>query len=274
MNVFIANDYRVVIEERVLELKSKEAKMTFQKLSDQTRIAKSYISRVVGRKAHLNVDQLFLVSKNLEFSEKERQYIDLLHQMQTTVVQERKKVLREQIKGLQREALQSKYTLKQNPVAFDDAFFTGYFGDPLNQLAHICLTVPRFQNHPNLIADSLGLPPARLRTCFAKLEELGVVRRIDGKYQVVIEHLHLPKDAQVYPYWRNAIKSLCLHRLEHLPRRDDYSFAVTFAATESTMKQIHAEFLSFIRKAQEWSIEGNKEQVYQLCFDLFPWTGA
>jgi hypothetical protein len=61
-----------------------------------------------------------------------------------------------------------------------------------------------------------------------------------------------------------------------LVKRDpkNYGLRVVFSADEATRRQVRERFLAFLSEAQKLCEASDSEQVYQMSFDLFAWTGS
>ena len=144
---------------------------------------------------------------------------------------------------------------------------------PPASLVHICLSIARYQSHPTQLARDLGIAPDEFRAIIERLERLGVIEQSKGRTTTLIKAVHLPKSSPAYKPWRSQLKLLCMERLGHRPQKDDYSFSVTFSATESVKDRIRAEFMELLKRVESDVREARAETTYQMSFDLFSWTG-
>jgi hypothetical protein len=60
--------------------------------------------------------------------------------------------------------------------------------------------------------------------------------------------------------------------MSRLPEARRYHVSVTFSTSAEVMEQIRAEFLAFLKKAESLVKGGSEEKVFQMNFDLFPWS--
>jgi uncharacterized protein (TIGR02147 family) len=274
MNIFEELDYRKILERIVTERKQVDGDFRFHLMASAMRIQKSYLSRVIHGHAELNSDQLFLACKYLGLDENQISYMELLLDYAKSNVPEKKKKLAVAIERHQSENLESQAHIKARAAASGDSGLTLYYVDPLNQIVHICLLIKRYRESPALLAEDLELAPARLLKSITLLEKLGIIAQSEGKISVLLRQLHLPRDAEVYPIWRDQLKLMSLQRLKTLPEGSDYSFSVIFSSDKKTKEKIQRKFLNLLKDIEPLVEKANDENVFQMSFDLFGWTGA
>lgn len=272
MNIFPESSYQFILRKIVEERKLIDGAFNFQVMAEATRIPKSYISKVTTGKAHLNSDQLYLVCEFLGFSDLQTRFMMLLLEQERSTIKKRKEALKSDIQAIRDQALDSREHIKAKPDSLSDHALRDYYIDPLNQIVHICLSIARYQKDPPRLAADLDIQVADLRQIIERLEHLGIVEQQDGKIRTLIKSIHLPRSSPAFKTWRNQLKLLCLERLNRRHRQDDYSFSVTFSATERVRDKIKSEFLDLLQRTEDL-VQGSKlEETYQMSFDLFPWT--
>jgi uncharacterized protein (TIGR02147 family) len=272
MNIFLETSYRVILRRFVEERKSIDGKFNFQAIAEATRIPKSYFSKVTTEKAHFSADQLFVVCELLGFTQKQSRYLTTLMEWERSVHMKRRSILSQEIQDMRDEALDSKEHLKAKPESLDETSLREYYIDPLHQVVHICLSISRYQSDPQKLANDLAISVSELRQIIERLERLGVIEQHNGRIRTVIKNIHLSRSSPAYKPWRNQLKLLCMEQLNRYPRKEVYSFSVTFSATERVREQIKGEFLEMLKSIEERVQNSKQEQAYQMSFDLFSWT--
>lgn len=272
MNIFLESNYHVILKKIVEERKRIDPKFNFQAIAEATRIPKSYLSKVAHEKAHFSADQLFLVGEHLGLNEKQLRYMQLLLELARSGVKKRREQLEKEIQALRDRALDSREHLQAKPESLGEDGLRDYYLDPLNQLVHICLSIPRYQTDATKLAADLGIPVAELRGVIERLEALGVIEHVNGRYKSLLKGIHLPKTSPVFKPWRNQLKLLCLDRLSRRPEKSDYSFSVCFSATDKVRDRIKGDFLELLKKAEAEVGGARQEGAYQMSFELFAWT--
>lgn len=273
LNIFIESNYRFILRQVVEQRKGIDSAFSFQTIAEATRITKSYISKVTTGKAHFSADQLFVVCEHLCFTELQIRYTMLLLEHERSTNRRRREALQRELQAIRDQALDSREHLKARPDSLSDDSLRDYYIDPFHQIVHICLSIPRYQSDPVRLASDLDLSVSDLREIIDRLERLGIVEQHAGKIRTLIKSIHLPRASPAFKPWRNQLKLLCLERLSRRSRRDDYSFSVTFSATERVRDKIKSDFLDMLKRTEELVQGARQEETFQMGFDLFSWTG-
>ena len=168
--------------------------------------------------------------------------------------------------------MESKEHLEANDRHLDERKLTDYYLDPLNQLVHICLSIPKYQSDVKRLAQDLMYPIEDIVQVLNRLESMEIIGNRGGKYVTLMKKVHLSREKSVYRSWRSQTKLLSLERLCRFPKEEDYSFSVTFSSNEDCKVKIQSAFLEFLKNVERWVAESSLEEAYQLNFDLFPWT--
>ncbi|NDC39730.1 MAG: hypothetical protein EBZ48_17105, partial [Proteobacteria bacterium] len=116
MNVFHEKSYRSAIEKLVVSRKHLDSRMRFSLLADHMRVQKSYLSKVLGGKAHLNADQLHLACQYLGLNEEESRYLQMTLEHERSVLTERKLELEREMEKARGSQLESEKHLKARPI--------------------------------------------------------------------------------------------------------------------------------------------------------------
>jgi hypothetical protein len=200
----------------------------------------------------------------------ESEYLRLLLEVERTGLAERKAILQSLIKEIQREKLQTKRHISAGTL--EETNMMSYYLEPLHQIVHVAFAIPRYQSNPRLLAHELGIPMVQFERILNQLENLRLIQRDQKSVQLLIEDLHLPRDSAFYRPWINQVKLMSLHRMQQNEGKDSYAFSVTFSADEESRKQILGKFLDFLQSTEQKVKAAEQENVYQLSFELFPWT--
>lgn len=272
MNIFLENSYQTILRQVVDERKRIDSKFNFQAIADSTRIPKSYISRVTTAKAHFSADQLYMIADFLGFNELQKRYVTLLLEHERSTVKKRKDAIRLELEQLREQALESKEHLEAKIEALSEEHLREYFLDPINQVVHICLSIQRYQTDPQQLATDLGISATELGEVITSLEKLGIIEVRADRIKTLIKSVHLPRNSASFRPWRNQMKLMALERLNRRPQKQDYSFSVSFSATEKVREKIKADFLALLKNTESSVLDSKQEEAYQMTFDLFSWT--
>lgn len=275
MNVFAERDYRKVLTGCLREKKRIDASMNFSRMAEAIRVQRSYLSNVLGGRAQLSADQLFLASRFLGLGPVETRYLLLLLEHERTGVEDRRAELEAEILRIQAHQLESARHLRAKKVEVSAENLAAYYLDPLNAIVHFALTIERYRKQPSRLAEDLGVKSERIERAVSVLEKGGIIapRKHGRSIELRVEHVHLPPESPLYSAFRNQLKQMSAARLQNRDD-EDYSFWVTFSADKKMLKRIRAEFLALLERIEPQVRAAPSRDVYQMNFDLFGWTNG
>lgn len=277
MEFYRSLDYRTYIQNRIRSGKNTNKKFTISRLAQAVGVESTYVTRVLKGKAQFNADQLFLVCEHLEFSEPDKAFLQLLLEYDRAYVPKRKKILLERIRAIQDEQKRSRKNLKASLVEADSPLaFQDYYLDPYVQIVHIFLTLPECQSNPGQVKDALKLPVPRFQAILAVLNRLGLIvgTSLDAPITVLKDHLHVSDATNFYLPNQLLLRALSQERILRLTSEERYAFAVTFSGAEGTKRMIQEEFMSFLKRIEPIVRSAEPRKVFQINFDLFPWSDS
>jgi len=277
MNLYASDNYRKILNETMSEKKFLDKSYSFQAMANFIRVQKPYLSKVMNGHADLNSDQLYMCCKYLGLNEEEINYMLLLLERERCTYPERKKDLTLKIERIQDSKRDSKNILinqikTRDALDFDESIHIEYYLDPTILIVHMFLTIPRFRKNIDHIATELFLSKEHLNDILKKLVEMNIIEIKEGKIEVLIKTMHLPRESKVVSAHQQMMKQYGLYRMNRIGVEFKKNFAVTFSSNETARKKIELEFNTFLAKVREISMEGDKKDCYQLNFDLFPWS--
>lgn len=267
---FSTSDYRRLVRQGIEQRKIFQKDFTFDYCARSARIAKSYLSRVLAGKADLSTDQLWLISDALDWNADEREYALLCLEWSRASVAERKKALAARIKAIQEKFSQTHHSLEKiNVVGQNATNLTWYYLEPLIQVIHVGLTIPKFARQPSLLQDALGIGSDRLNKSLRTLVENGFIELTNKGYRTVTDGLHLSGESDLYAPWRNLMLQF-LHSVLSWKaiQKTDISFNALFTATDAERESIHQDFLKLLNRARHLSEKASPSNLYQLNFTL------
>ena len=233
----------------------------------------SFLSKVLHGKLDFTADQLFLVLEALKLDEKQREYIELCHAMNTCGVEARKKRLEKTILSLQKRHLQaSEFVLGETFELDDEERLKEYYRDHWHLVIHAALGIKAYQASSERLAKDLGLPPKKLEDALAVLKRIGLLEATKQGWKPKVFKCNLSRNSPLFESWYLQSKVQSLAQLQRLETKDYYNYAAVFSADEATKLFFQQSFLALLRKVQEKSAEAKVERVYQISFEIFPWT--
>lgn len=277
MNIYSSNNYREIINEVINEKKFLDKTFTFQAMANFIRVQKPYLSKVMNSRADFSTDQLYMCCKYLEINEEEINYMLLLLEQERCTYPERRKELKKNIEKIQDSKRDSKNVLlniirTRNAQDFDESIHIEYYLDPIIQIVHVFLTIPRFRKNIESIANELSLSKDHLNEILKKLVAMSIIEIVDDKINVLISTMHLPRESKIVLAHQQMAKQYALHRMNRVPVENKKNFSVIFSSNEIARKKIEIEFNKFLEKVRDLSMEGEVKDCYQMSFDLFPWS--
>jgi uncharacterized protein (TIGR02147 family) len=271
-NIFAETDYRTLLRASVEVKKSIHPKANLNALATAMGIQKPYLSKVLGGSADLSRDQLYLAGIYFGWNPREQEYVELLVEHERTQLAKRKASLKLEIEVIRTRELNTKNIIDKAELTVKHEDHSVYYLDPIHQIIHISLTIPKFQNDLSLLSQALSLSQSRLLELIENLERLSLIKREKNKWISQSRNIHLPTSSPLYRPWRQMSRSLASQRLQTLSSEEAYQFSVVFSADRETRNQIHAKFLEFLKQTESTVKSAQPKETFQLSFDLFSWA--
>lgn len=271
MNIFKYIRYQEVIEKSVKMRKKIDPKFTFRRLAEKTGIQNTYLTNVIKGRSELNTDQMYLVTKELNFNAEEQEYMYLLLEYGRCYVKERKDFLLSKIQKIQADHLDISKHLEAPTESAAYDYAAEYFLDPLCCIVHLFFEIPKYANNPALIQSQLGIPKEKFDEVIELLIEMKALEFSKGQLLYREHNYHLNKESHLNQTAQILMKIKSVEQLEKLGAKKANVFSVTFSANDEVKTLINNEFLKFLKKTEKLVKDAKPEKVYQLNFDLFPW---
>lgn len=271
--IYVENDYRKALELLIARRRQFEPKLTYSRLAEAARVQPTYFSNVLKGRADFNADQLFAIAEELRADPEERDYLALLLERARCQHRERGKQLDLRIAAVRQRKLEFAANVQAKPIEPSAVEQAEYYLDPLLQLIHVYLTLPAYARDVRRIRTDLHLSEERFEQALRRLEQLGYAAiNSDGSYRRLNQHRHLPQSSPICLPHQILMRLLSAEQLNRLPARKRKHVSVTFSCTPEVMEKIHEEFLRFLKKTEKLVGESKETDVFQLNFDLFPWS--
>jgi uncharacterized protein (TIGR02147 family) len=274
MNEFYQNQSYVELLRHSIERgKRLDSTMTAQRLAQAIGVQKSYISKVLGGGAQLNSDQLYLIGEFYQWSREQLDFALLLLEFERSGIQARKKELRLNIEKIQQQNSKIRGTISAPSLASDPGLYQDYYLNPWVQIVHIGLSIARYSNDINSLAEDLFLPSTTVQNAVRLLLKRNIIReQKGGGFEVVVPHIHLDKDSVVFKAWQSQLRLLALQRLQSNAQKTDYSFSAVFSADEPTRKRLQSEILALLKNTEVHVRDAKEKDIFCLALDFFQWT--
>ena len=272
MNIYEEKDYRACLKKLIQEKKLVSKNFSFSNLALSVQVAKSYLSKTIHLHTHLNRDQMYSACEFLNLSEKETDFLLLLHDFQNSDHQKRRKILKQKLDAIVTDTKRIEHKLTAKQVTFTDQELMEYYSDPYFAIVHIALTIKRYAEAPILLARDLKISNEKLGSLFAKLEKLKLISRNGKSIDVLETSLHLPKDSPLSRVSRTLLKLLTIERQNHIDTDNNRYYWVTFTANTENQQKIWQKLQESLREIEVIVHESPSEHVYYLGMDLLPLT--
>lgn len=272
-SIFAAEDYRKALRDELMARKAAlPRRYSFQKLADACKVQKTYLSTALGTKGHLSRDQLYRAAMFVGLTSAETEFLELLYEWQRSDCAARRKTLGERIEQARRAARRTERRLRAEVVDSGEAELGAYYLDPVVQVIHLFLTVPFFAGDLRAIAGALQVSENRVHQAVETLLRLKLAA-VDGSiFRSLRDAMHLPASSPLYAAHRKLLRLAALERQERLAPQEGYGFSVVFSSNEAVRAELQDRILAFISNAQTTVEAGDCREVYQMNFDLFPWS--
>ncbi|MGZ3768652.1 MAG: TIGR02147 family protein [Bdellovibrio sp.] len=272
---FRYNDFRDVVRDLVENKKETVPQFNFSVLAQILGVQKTFLSKVMKGNAQFSSDQIYTLAEFFSLTKEEHDYLILLIEYERTGLEKRKQFLEKRISAIQAEHRNTKKNLKakfQGEKPNDP--FSEYYLDPFMTVAHIFLTLPAYGGDSKKVAQQMNLSSSYAKKIFSTLENLGIIQKLatPNCYRVVEEHLQLSSNSSLITPYHALFRIASTHFLMKIPPEERFAFSVTFSADAKTKTFVHEAFLKFLREIEPVVKAAPSKDVFQLNFDLFPWS--
>lgn len=266
------NDYRSAIELALEKLNRNEVVYTRKLLSEKIKIQSSYFTKVMKGEASFNSDQLYVLCQTIQLDTVKRNFLLLLLELEKSTVEGRRKELLTEIEKIRQDKFKTEHAINIPPIMSPKESEILYFSNPWNQIIHAFLMTESFCQKTESIRPKIGVSEKIFNNVMENLKKIGLISDDGGVVKVTQKQIHLSQDSELFHLWKNAIKVLGNSKKLSMDDSESYSFSAVFCAPEDAHNGIKTLFLEFLTKAQEQANKGKATDVFQMNFDLFPWS--
>ena len=267
--VYSFTSYKTLMKAYIGERKRLDPNFSHSSLAAEIQVQKSYLSRVLNDDADLSADQVYLFAMAVNLAGAERDYLMLLHEIGRCGIELRLRDLVAKRDQMREKGLSSERYLGRLAEKPSDEAFLEYYGDPLNPVVHMFMTIPKFLANPGLLEQEIGIAPARILEALQLLERCGVLVSEKKKYRLAKINLHLDPTSPLYRNFAAQFRLKSIHYIQHERHDSDYFFTASFSANEELRLEIRKRFLEFVKWISQEVATQNATGVYHLNFDLF-----
>jgi len=273
MQVFEYGDYKTLLAASLRDKKKTlGGRFTFRNMAKACRVESTYLSKVINHEGNLTNDQLFRAAEFLGLNKEERSYLFLLNQWQNASVPNFKKDLGEDLDKVRKKHLKTESHIDAKSLDVTSDAKSEYYLDPDLQIVHLFLTINKYRQNIKLIQEKLGISATRMGEILSKLRSLAIIDYQDGKCKVLVDNIHLSKEASIYKPHCVLVRLKSLENIFKTVGDESYNFSVVFSSDLEVRNKIQSKFMNFVKDIEGLVEKSSAEDVYQLNFDLFSWS--
>jgi hypothetical protein len=142
-----------------------------------------------------------------------------------------------------------------------------YYSAWFYSAVHVALSIPAFQN-PQVVAAHFNLPIDLVLEAIEFLEKIGLIQKIEGRYEFTKRHLHLERESTFIQRHHINWRSQSLQSVEK-NLKDDLHYSNVIAIAKDDFKKIKEEFVLAIERARGIIGPSKEEEIYAITLDLF-----
>jgi len=277
MNVYTYQDYRRALADAFKQRKARDARVTLESFGNSIGVQKTFVSKVFNGRAHLSDDHLFMAIQYFGFNEEAAKYLRLLFDYTRSGLHVRKKELLREIRRIQEEQRQfRKHTTSEVVVPEKSGLMSEYYLDPMNLVVHAHFGLKKFCEQPGLLMSALGLSQShfhRVMDCLIRHDVIAQSPKT-GHVTVKMDRVHLDIRSVFAGPAQTLFRLVSNQHIHEIPPGDRFIFSLTLSGNSDLKAKIQELFLKLIEQVERESErdEVDHNQVYQINFDLFPWT--
>jgi uncharacterized protein (TIGR02147 family) len=264
MDVFAYTNYQ-----KYLQALTSGAKATksVSELAELSGVQRSYFSNVLAGRANLNTDQGFRLSQGLHHNEAEQEYFLALIEYERASSTAYRVHLKAKLTASQTKnrSLTEKLTRETPPV--DASVLLEYFSAWEYVAIHTLVSIPKFQTLEE-ISNALGLTIPYTETIIHKLEQWGLVRKVQGRYRWQAGNMHIPHDSPAILLYHREWREKALENARRV-REKEVHFTSVYSVSEDDFEEMRTQILEFIKQYSQKAGESKEQNLVVMNLDHF-----
>lgn len=254
-DIFQTNDYKEYVK-KALIIKGHGAR---RKLSEAIKCHSAYITQVLNKDAHFNLEQALEVSIFFNFTREEEDFFLLLLQLAKAGTKKLKDLTLKKMKET-REARALVSNRIKGKEELDIVTQAKYYSRWYYAAIHVLVTIPGKKSKSS-ICTYLGLEMATVNEAISFLESCGLIITTSTGYQTGMTKVFLKGDSpfivQHHHNWRLSAMDNIIR-----PRKENLHFSTVYTLSEKDFSKIREKLLESIQEV--WGIvQPSKEE--KLC---------
>lgn len=226
----------------------------------------SYLSQVLHRQPHFNLEQADKINHFLGHTKLESKYFITLVEMSRAGTKSLEMHFKEQLFELKKQSNYLKNQLKESSDIPEKAHHT-YYSTWYYAAIHVILSIPGF-NSPLKIANHLNLPLGIVNKVISFLTELGLVEKRSNSFHLTNKSFHLSNQSDFiqrhHINWRTQALLSSENNLD-----TDFHYSNVVAISEKDFKKIKEILFKTVENCRDVIRPSKEETLAVVTMDLF-----
>jgi uncharacterized protein (TIGR02147 family) len=241
INIFLANDYRQVLE--LLHGAHPQKRGYFSRLAEAMKCHRSLLPQVMRGDVNLTTDQGADLCRYWEFSDEESEFFLDLILWERASSKTHKKILSARLSAVRQRQKQIATQLTHPSLSRDTEQML-YYGSWIYGAIHVLASIPKFA-HRNALAEHLHLPEETVAEAIQVMVNMGLMQEVGGRIAVTSKQIHLSAKSPM------ATISHLQWRLKAMqtpgPNKDNLHYSGVFAMSSETWTDLRSRLLQTIK---------------------------
>lgn len=261
-DIFQFDDYKEYVK-KTIDLKGHGARL---KLSRAINCHSAYITQVLNKEAHFNIEQALEVSTFLNLTREEEDFFLLLLQLSKAGSKKLKDLTWKKIKEIRETRALVSNRIK-GKEELDSVTQAKYYSRWYYAAIHVLVTIPGKKSKES-ISSYLGLEMTIVNESIEFLESCGLITSTSTGYETGMTKVFLKGDSpfivQHHYNWRLSAMNNIIS-----PRKENLHFSTVYTLSEKDFIKIREQLLENIQ--QVWNIvqPSNEEKLCAFNLDFF-----
>ncbi len=263
--IFDYLDYKLYINETIQQSPAHGRGMKLQ-IAKYLQCQTAFVSQVLNGEPNFSLEHGVRLNQYFGHNKEESRFFLLLLQFYRAGSGELQKFFKEQVNEIlsTRSDLKNRIDIKTSLKKLDQQI---YYSSWVYSAIHMMVAIPQLQTLP-AITQTLNLPREKVLEVLTFLEETGLVKQKNGKYEIGVTRIHLGREsAQIQRHhtnWRmQAIRSIDLNNSE------DLHFSTVVSMSIDDVAPVKEILIKAIEDCRKIIRDSKEEKVQSICIDFF-----
>ncbi len=235
-------------------------------LAKHIRCQTTYISQVLNKSAHFNLEQAYLVCEFLQLSDLETEYFLLLIQKERASHKQLIDYLNKKIELILNQHLDiKKRVISTRELSEEDK--TVYYSHWLYLAVHIAVGIQDYNTKAKLTAY-LSVDTAKLNQVLDFLLKVGLIEQVKGEYRMGPCHMHLESSSHLIQHHHLNWRLKALTAVEK-KQNSNMHYSMVCSLAKKDVGKIKDQFIKIIKENNMIIGESKEEVLFCNVIDFF-----